>query len=157
MGEELIDTKKAMHLLHSLSSIYHTLSKILLHRQNTAVTYNEVVSALLMDAIEQDLLSPSIPSISGTALIMTRGQSQPKDIHNSRRPGLKRKRSKSLDRRKVQFMVQQFDKKNVVCWSCGKKSHIMKFCRMTSTTSPSVANVTEHLNTEANDLYTDDL
>lgn len=106
MGEELTDTKKAMHLLHSLPSTYQTLSKILLHRQNSAVTYNKVVSALLTDAVEQELLSPSVPPLFGTSLIMTRGQSQPRDIHDSRRPGLKSQRSKSPDRRKVQFMAQ---------------------------------------------------
>lgn len=101
------------------------------------------------------MLSPSVPFASGTTLFMARGQSQPRDLHDSRHPGLKRQRSKSHDRSKVQFLAQPFDKKNVVCWSCGKKGHIMKFCRMTSTTSPSVANVAEHLDTEANDLYTD--
>ncbi|OAE18153.1 hypothetical protein AXG93_406s1210 [Marchantia polymorpha subsp. ruderalis] len=53
MGDELSDIKKAMHLLHSLPPSYQILSKILLHRDNKAVTYNEVVSALLADEVKQ--------------------------------------------------------------------------------------------------------
>lgn len=54
-------------------------------------------------------------------------------------------------------MTQSFDKKNVICWGCDKNGHIMKFCRITSKAFPSVANVTEHLDTKANDFYTNDL
>ncbi|OAE33500.1 hypothetical protein AXG93_1467s1020 [Marchantia polymorpha subsp. ruderalis] len=77
MEEELSDIKKAMHLFHSLPSSYPTLSKILLHRDNKAVTYNEVISALLADEVEQEMLSFSCPLTSSIALIVTRGKSQP--------------------------------------------------------------------------------
>lgn len=85
MRDELPNTKKAMHLLHSVLSTYQMRSKILLHCQNTTVTYNEVVSALLTDAVEQDLLSLSVTSTSETLLIMTQGQSQPRDTNDSQR------------------------------------------------------------------------
>ncbi|OAE21955.1 hypothetical protein AXG93_242s1390 [Marchantia polymorpha subsp. ruderalis] len=42
MGVELTNTKKTIS--YSLPSTYETLSKILLHHQNTAVTYNEVTA-----------------------------------------------------------------------------------------------------------------
>lgn len=90
MKEELFDIKKAMHLLHSLPTSYQTLSKILLHRDNNAVTYNEVVSALLVDEVEQEMLSFSRPFPSSTALTVIRGQSQPSSHENMQHTGFKR-------------------------------------------------------------------
>ncbi|OAE23484.1 hypothetical protein AXG93_285s1420 [Marchantia polymorpha subsp. ruderalis] len=85
MGEELSDIKKVMHLLHSLAPSYQTLITILLHRDNKAVTYNEVVSAYLVDEVEQEMLSFSRPLTSNTALPVTRGQSQPSGLDNLQR------------------------------------------------------------------------
>ncbi|OAE20112.1 hypothetical protein AXG93_3818s1100 [Marchantia polymorpha subsp. ruderalis] len=130
MGEELSDIKKAMHLLHSLPPSYQTLSKILLHRDNKAVTYNEV--------------------------------SQPSGQDNLQRTGFKRQRSRSPERRRVQFQVPSPNKrnlKNLVCWRCGKNGNIKKDCRMQigDVNLPQVANVAEHLHSEEEDVFTDGL
>lgn len=93
MGEELSNIKKAMHLLYSLPPFYQTLSKILLHRDNKAVTYNEVVIAFLMDEMKKEMLSFSRPLTSSTALTLIQGLSQPSDENNFQRTWFKRQRS----------------------------------------------------------------
>lgn len=79
-GEQLLDTKKSMHLLNSLSFTYQTLSKIPLHHQNTKLTYKKVVNALLTDAVEPEILSPFISSTSRATLIMTRALATIHDV-----------------------------------------------------------------------------
>lgn len=120
-------------------------------------THDEVVSALLTDAIEQKMLYYSIPSTSKTTFIMIRDQSQPKYTNNSRRLRLKRQRSRSHEWRRVLFIPQSFDKKNVICWGCGKKGHIMKIFRITSTNFSSMTNVAEYFDNKANNLYINDI
>lgn len=93
MREQLTDMKESMYLLNSLQSIYQMILKILLHRQNTTFTYNEVVSALLTNTIQYDMLSPSLPSTSRTLLIVTQDLSHPRYNNNSRRTRLKRQSS----------------------------------------------------------------
>ncbi|OAE20363.1 hypothetical protein AXG93_209s1320 [Marchantia polymorpha subsp. ruderalis] len=93
MGEELSNIKKAMNLFYSLPPSYQRLSKILLHRDNKAVTYNEVVSAILVDEVEQEMLSFSRPLPSSTTLTVIRGQLQPLGHDNLQRTVFKRQRS----------------------------------------------------------------
>lgn len=70
------NVKKTMHLFHSLATSYKTLSKILLHREYKAIIYNEIVSALLADKVEQEM-SFSRSFTSSIALAVTQGQSHP--------------------------------------------------------------------------------
>ena len=51
LGEDLTDERKTLHLLSSLTMNYQSLSRVLLHRDKSTITYNEVVSALLTDDI----------------------------------------------------------------------------------------------------------
>lgn len=66
LGEDLSDEKKTWQLLSSLSASCHTLSRVLLHREKESITYNEVVTTLLTDDIQQKLVST--PSSSSIAL-----------------------------------------------------------------------------------------
>ncbi|OAE18143.1 hypothetical protein AXG93_406s1100 [Marchantia polymorpha subsp. ruderalis] len=74
LGEDLSDEKKSLQLLSSLPASYHTLSRLLLHRDKESITYNEVVTALLTDNIQQMLVSSSTPSSYSTALYVTCGR-----------------------------------------------------------------------------------
>jgi len=133
LGEELSDERKALHLLSSLPSSYQSLSRVLLHRDRKTITYNEVVSALLTDDLQQKMMSSSpATTSSGTALNVNRGRSQKRTTD-----GEKGSKSRSKSRRKSQ------DKKTLLCWKCGKKGHMKKDCHSKAVDSaPGNANVT---------------
>ena len=77
LGEELSDERKALHLLSSLPPSYKNLSQVLLHRDRKTITYNEVVSALKTDELQQKMMQQSLSSTSsGVALNVNRGRSQ---------------------------------------------------------------------------------
>jgi hypothetical protein len=87
LGEDLGDERKALHLLSSLPSSYQDLSRVLLHRDRKTITYNEVVSALKTDDLQQKLVSFSEDSSSmATALNVhsggsSRGRSQTRETN----------------------------------------------------------------------------
>lgn len=116
MGEKLYNIKKTMHLLHSLPHSYQTLSKIIFHCDNNFITYNKVVSAIMPDEVKQEMLSFSRSLTSSTTLIVIRGQSQTLDLENLQRTGFKRQRSRSLERKRVQFRILYSNKRNLMCW-----------------------------------------
>src|SRR5450759_3087569 len=90
LGEELSDERKALHLLSSLPSSYQSLSRVLLHRDRKTITYNEVVSALLTDDLQQKLvMSSQRTTSSGAALNVNRGRS-----HTRTKEGDKRSRTR---------------------------------------------------------------
>jgi hypothetical protein len=122
LGEDLSDERKALHLLSSLPTSYQSLSRVLLHRDRKTITYNEVVSALLTDDLQQKLVLSSHPtSSSGAALNVNRGRPQ-------WRTGGGDKRSKSNFRSKSRGKSPK-GKKTMTCWKCGKAGHIQKDCR----------------------------
>jgi Zinc knuckle len=138
-----------LHLLSSLPSSYQSLSRVLLHRDRKTITYNEVVSALLTDDLQQKLMMPSQPSFSsGTALNVTRGRPR---WRTNDKDG---KRSGSNWRSKSRGKSQ--DKKTIVCWKCGKSGHIKKDCRVSSKAidPPSVSVAREE---DEDDLLDDDI
>src|SRR5450759_2679350 len=64
LEEDLNDERKALHLLSSLPTSYQSLSRVLLHRDMKTITYKEVVSALLIDDLQQKLVMFSQPTTS---------------------------------------------------------------------------------------------
>ena len=120
LGEDLSDERQALHLLSSLPSSYQSLSRVLLHRDRKTITYNEVVSALLTDDLQQKLTMTSQPSSSsGAALNVNRGRSQQRT--NGR--GRSKSRTRFASRGKSQ------ERKPVVCWKCGKAGHVKRDCK----------------------------
>jgi hypothetical protein len=119
IGEDLSDERQALHLLSSLPASYQSLSRVLLHRDRKTITYNEVVSALLTDDMQQKLVLSSQPTTSsGTALNVNRGRSQSRTNESDKRSKFRsRSRGKSQDR------------KAITCWNCGKAGHLKKDCR----------------------------
>lgn len=116
--EELSDERKAFNLLSSLPPSYKNLSQVLLHRDRSTITYNEVVSALKTDELQQKMMQQSLSSTSfGVALNVYRGRSQ------KRMTGGDKQKFRSKSRRKFQ------DKKTLLCWKCGKAGHMKKYCR----------------------------
>ncbi|OAE32785.1 hypothetical protein AXG93_374s1120 [Marchantia polymorpha subsp. ruderalis] len=112
LGEDLNDEKAALQLLSSLSSSYHTQSRVLLHRDKESITYNEVVIALLTDDIQQKLVYSSTPSPSSTALYVTRGRME--------------KRSTSISKSQNRSKSREGNKKAMKCWKYGKMGHMKK-------------------------------
>src|SRR5450759_1699105 len=114
LGEDLSDERKALHMLSSLPTSYQSLSRMLLHRDKKTITYNEVVSALLTDDLQQKLVMSYQPTTSsGATLNVNRGRSQTRT-----KEGDKRSKSKGKSQ----------DKKTMVCWKCGKAGHMKKNC-----------------------------
>ena len=159
LGEELSDERKALHLLSSLTTSYQSLSRVLLHRDKSTITYNEVVSALLTDDIQQKMVSSSTPSSSsGNALTVNRGRTWNRNRGNvfgdretisraqgnvfgnrgnvSRNRGNDKTRSRSRSRSREKSL----ERKPVTCWKCNKVGHMKKDCRVT-VNNPSSANV----------------
>ncbi len=58
LGEDMSDERKALHLIAFLPSSYDTLSLVLIHRDKTTITYNEVVRALLTDDVQHQVNTP---------------------------------------------------------------------------------------------------
>ena len=118
---------------------------MLLHRDRKTITYNEVVSALLTDDLQQKLVLSSQPTTSsGTALNVNRGRSQTRMEEGDKRS---KHRSKSKGK--------SFDKKTMVCWKCGKAGHMKQDCR-SKAKEPSSANVANEVTDEEADLLEDD-
>ncbi|OAE34723.1 hypothetical protein AXG93_700s1050 [Marchantia polymorpha subsp. ruderalis] len=93
LDEDLSDEKKTLQLLSSLSASYHTLSRVLLHRDKESITYNKEVTALLTDDIQQKLVFSSTPPSSSIALYVTRGRMEKQSTSVSK----SRNRSKSRE------------------------------------------------------------
>lgn len=138
LGEVISDERKALHLLSSLPPSYQSLSRVLLHRDKLTITYDEVVTALLSDDIQQKMMVSSKPSSSssGTALNVSRGRPRWKtNDRNGKRSGSK---GRSKSREKSQ------ERKTVTCWRCGKSGHIKKDCRVNvKASNPDEVNVAE--------------
>ena len=146
LGEDLSDERMALHLLSSLPTSYQSLSRVLLHRDRKTITYNEVVSALLTDDLQQKLVLSSQPaSSSGTALNVNRGRSQTRT-----EDGDKRSKGRSKSRGKSQ------EKKTMVCWKCGKAGHMKKDCRSKAKESSSANVAKEVTHEDEEDLLDDD-
>lgn len=62
LGEELSDERKAFSLLSSLPPSYKNLSEVLLHQDRNTITYNEVVSTLKTDELQQKMMQQSLSS-----------------------------------------------------------------------------------------------
>ncbi|OAE21676.1 hypothetical protein AXG93_4170s1170 [Marchantia polymorpha subsp. ruderalis] len=118
LGEELSDERKSLHLLSSLPPSYKNLSQVFLYRDRKTITYNEAVSALKTNELQQKMMQQSLFSTSsGVALNVNRGRSQ------KRTTGGDKQKFRSKSRGKSQ------DKKTLLCWKCGKASHMKKDCR----------------------------
>ncbi|OAE22275.1 hypothetical protein AXG93_3491s1160 [Marchantia polymorpha subsp. ruderalis] len=77
LDEELSDERKTLHLLSSLPLSYKKLSQVLLHQDIRTITYNEVVSVLKTDELQQKMMQQFLSSTSsGVALNVNRGRSQ---------------------------------------------------------------------------------
>ena len=100
LGEELSDERKALHLLSSLPASYQSLSRVLLHRDCMTITYDKVVSALLIDDLQQKLVMSSAPAStsSGTALNVERGRN-PQQAGNGNKQSKSRSKSRGKHRR----------------------------------------------------------
>lgn len=114
LGEDLSDEKKTLQLLSSLPASYHTLFRVLLHRDKESITYNEVVIALLTDDIQQRLVPSSTISSSSTALYVTRGRLE--------------KRSTSVSKSRNRSKSRESNKKEMKCWKYGKLGYMKKDC-----------------------------
>ena len=149
LGEDLSDERKALHLLSSLPSSFQSLTRVLIHGDKKAITYNEVISALLTDDLQSKLMAPSQPSSSsGAALYMNRGRPQHRGDINIGKKGGSKSRSKS--RGKSQ------EKRTIICWSCGKEGHMKRDCKSKAKASDSFsANIT--CSSQAENLPTHDL
>jgi hypothetical protein len=132
LGEDMGEERKAINLLGSLPLSYLSLSRVILHRDRKHITYNEVVSALKSDALQQQLFAASTPSTSNAAAlnVSSRGES------SRGRPQKRETRSRSKSRSKS---PGKSEKRNV-CWKCGKPGHMKKDCQSKSkNTSANVA------------------
>ena len=144
LGEELSDERKALHLLSSLPPSYKNLSQVLLHRDRKTITYNEVVSALKTDELQQKMMQSSLSSTSsGVALNVNRGRSQKRTTGGDKQKFRSKSRGKSQDR------------KTLLCWKCGKASHMKKDCRGKAS-DPSSANANVASADLEDDLLNDD-
>ena len=144
LGEELSDERKALHLLSSLPPSYKNLSQVLLHRDRKTITYNEVVSALKTDELQQKMMQSSLSSTSsGVALNVNRGRSQKRSTGGDKQKFRSKSRGKSQDR------------KTLLCWKCGKAGHMKKDCRGKAS-DPSSANANVASADLENDLLNDD-
>jgi hypothetical protein len=77
LGEDLIEERKAFHLLSSLPESYQSLSRVLLQSDRKTITYNEVVNALLIDDLQIKMMAFTQPSNAfKTALNMSGGRLQ---------------------------------------------------------------------------------
>lgn len=149
LGEDLSDERKALHLLSSLPPSFQSLTRVLIHGDKKAITYNEVISALLTDDLQSKLMAPSQPSTSsGAALYVTRGRSQHRgEVSVGKKVGFK---GRSKSRGKSQ------ERRTITCWSCGKEGHMKQDCKSKSKASDSSsANITS--SSQAEDLPFDDL
>src|SRR5450759_1681266 len=146
LGEDLSDERKALHMLSSLPSSYQSLSRVLLHRDRKTITYNEVVSALLTDDLQQKLvMSSQRTTSSGAALNVNRGRSQTRTEEGD-------KRSKSRSKSKGKSL----DKKTMVYWKCGKAGHMKKNCQSKAKDSSSANGAKEVTSEDGEDLLDDD-
>jgi hypothetical protein len=108
LEEDLTYERKTVHLLSSLPVSYQSLSRVLLHSDRNTITYNEVISALLIDDLQTKIMAPTQPSNAfGTTLNVTCGRSQQRMQGNDGKGSGSKERSKS--RGKFQ------DKKNITC------------------------------------------
>lgn len=142
-------------------SFYQTLSKLLLHGDNKAITYNEVVSAFLAVKVEHEMLSFFRPLASSTALTVIYDEFQTSDL-DLQRTRFKRQRTSCYEHMRIQFQVQSSNKsnlKNLVFWRCDNNDHIKKYYGMIirDTNFTQVANVAEHLHSEEDNVCVDSL
>jgi hypothetical protein len=99
LGKDLSDERKTFHLLSSLPSSFWSFTRMLIHGDKKAITYNEVISLLLTTHLQSKLMAPSQPTSSlGTALYVTRGRSSEQGNKNSGKKGGSKGRSKSKGR-----------------------------------------------------------
>jgi hypothetical protein len=135
LGEDLSDERKALHLLISLSS-FQSLTRVLIHGDKKTITYNQVISALVIDDLQSKLMALSQPtSSSNTTLYVTRGRSLEQGNKNDGKNGGSKGRFKSKSR--------SWDRKTITCWNYGKKCHMKRDCKSKAKTSdPPQANVT---------------
>jgi hypothetical protein len=136
------------HLLNSLSSSFQSLIRVLIHGDKKTITYNEMISALLIDDLQRKLMALSqLSSSSRAALYVTHGRSQDLRIYNG-------KKYRSKDRSKSRGKSQ--DKRTIICWNYGKKGYMKRDCRSKAKANDSYsANVTS--SSSAEDLYVDDI
>lgn len=113
--ENLSIEKNTLQLLSSLPFSNHTLSCMLLHCDKESITYNEVMTALLTDDIQQKLVSSSTHSFSSTALYVTRERLE--------------KESTSLSKSQNWSKSKEVNMKKIKCFKCGKLGHMKKYCR----------------------------
>ena len=126
LGEDLTDERKALHLLSSLPMSYQSMSRVLLHRDRKTITYDEVVSALLTDDLQQKLVLSSEPaSLSDAALYVNRGRPLQRTTEGD---GRSKYRSPASGHflRKPHYNDRR--RKTMTCWACGKQGHMQQDC-----------------------------
>jgi hypothetical protein len=59
LGKNLSDERKALHLLSSLPSSFQSLTMVLILYDKKTITYNNMISALLINDLQSKLMAPS--------------------------------------------------------------------------------------------------
>ena len=104
---------------------YQSLSRVLLHRDRKTITYDEVVSALLTEDLQQKLvLSLESPSLSGAALYVNRRRPPQRTTDGDGRSKY-RSPTSGLYLRNAEGRPRV---ETITCWKCGKEGHMKQVC-----------------------------
>lgn len=129
VGEDILNEKKSLHFISSLTLSHQTLSRVLLHRDRTTISYNKVISAFLADNLQQKLMvlsHSSTSSSNATALNVNRGRPKWRTKVGFR---------SSEDTSRFNFGSKSWSKRT--CFKCGKPGHVQKDCCVKTFTKPS--------------------